>query len=174
MPSGSCLYRFRAWSSVQSTVHGPVFVPCRLVKHAVPCRSMAHQADNNLFSSIFSPNAETFHHFHELFIIFISIPINNIYTSHNYTNNSFLLGRYRVNRWNGLCPCHATCLGGGPNTVWSLKPSQIVGPWVELPGHGLHVQHINCSSAQKRWTPDATHRSWLKRSIVNGSKALFT
>ena len=47
--------------------HGPWIGFCVVlwpVKHAMPCQPTVYQADNNSFSSIFSPNAKTFHYFH--------------------------------------------------------------------------------------------------------------
>ena len=67
-PSGSCLYGFHAWPSAQGMAREPVFVSCRLVKHnvfSVPCRPTTRQVENNLFSLIFSPSAETLHHLYQ-------------------------------------------------------------------------------------------------------------
>ena len=46
---------------------------------SVPYRPTTRQDENNSFSSVFSPSAETLYHFHQLFIIFTSITMNNTY-----------------------------------------------------------------------------------------------
>ena len=106
------------------------------------------------------PTTAHFHqYFHQLFIIFANITINNIYTSHNYTNNLFLPDRYQTNCWNRLCPCRAACRGGGPDTTWSLRPAR-PGPvatvpcWAKSPGHRLHghrVAHDWWRKSRKCW-----------------------
>ena len=44
----SCL-EGRAWPSATGMVRGPNFMSCRSVKHAMSCRPMVHQTNNNSF-----------------------------------------------------------------------------------------------------------------------------
>jgi len=132
MPSRPCLYGLRAWPSPQGTARGPVFVPCQPVKHAVSCQPTAHQTDNSSFS---------FHHFHQLFIIFTNITINNTYIQVITTRTVHVHpGRYHADRWNGSCPGRVACLGDGPGTAWSLKPGR--------PGPSGH-HAVSCSGRAK-------------------------
>jgi len=57
------------------------------------------------FSSIVSSNAETFHQFHQLFIIFTSIKIDSTYIQVITTPTIHI---YRANHWNGYA-CVVSC-----------------------------------------------------------------
>jgi len=137
----ACLYGLRAWSLVQGTARGPVFVPCQPVKLVVPCWPMAHQTNNNSFSSIF-------YQMLKYFIIFINYfyyynNYQHIYTNYNYTNISCSPTGPTIETG---C-ARAACLSGGPSTAWSLgpgrarcprcramlRPGQINGPWTTWP-----------------------------------------
>jgi hypothetical protein len=52
-------------------------MPCWPVKHIVPCRPI--KPIIAYFYQYFSPNVEIFYYFHQLFIIFTNIIINNTY-----------------------------------------------------------------------------------------------
>jgi len=94
------------------------------------------------------PKTTHFHqYFHQLFIIFTNIIINNTYIqSHSYTNSSFSLGQ----PLDGPCPCRATCLGGGPGMAWSLRLGQ--------PGPGGH-RIVSCSGRAKSLGYGSGHRA---------------
>jgi hypothetical protein len=128
VPSGPCLYGLRVWASAQGTA-------CRLV--FVSCRPTAHQTDNISFSLIFSLNTEIFYHCHQLFIIFTNITINSTYIQVITTPTVHV---HRTDRWNGPCLCRATCLGGSPDTAWSLGSGRL--------GPGIH-RDVPCSGQAK-------------------------
>jgi len=155
VPSGACLYGFCAWPSAQGTACRSVFMPCWSVKHVVSCRPMAHQTNNSSFSSIFSPNAEIFHHFYQLFIIFTNITINSIYIQdittlivHVYqTTTGSTVGMAcacvlcHVPRWR---PRHGMVRRARLAQAWwppcriMLGSGQITGPWARPSGRKPH------------------------------------
>jgi hypothetical protein len=115
---------------------------CRAGPSSTPCRADPRpiKLTTTHFHQYFLPNTEIFRHYHQLFIIFTNIIINNTYIQVITTPT------VHVHR--------AACLGGGLSTAWSLRPGQpglsdvptchaVLGPGHQAAGHMAMYLYYN-------------------------------